>query len=395
MARISHPKTNILIVIQLPANLTATMADSEDSTDTNSIGASEVEEPSPTNTNNTNPNGFSSPDSTTVNNDVAQLLDDPVPPHNIYIPSFTSNFNKEEVPKKPNKEWKAKLEAINQQWLQEEWLTSDLVKELSDIGPTAEDIDETKHNKRNSAAFKEAWAKVFFPGRVFASYLQLYQAVQFVGKLWAFKPTRPGKKICCAFSPSIHKRERLHPNPAKRRKSYGTPKNTYQCPFSISYTLLHRRQNLGKDIFYKVKITEVHLEHSCGLTTETYRVAIKHSGANNIHLSGFQFLIDQVRKNPTLSVDLIKPFLEDILPNYESASTKFCHNFRRRMLNWIKRKPRGTQISMKEAIEITSKRPYDASEEYLEEDDPLIKKNISELLENILKEGGNRWQLLA
>ena len=50
---------------------------------------------------------------------------------------------------------------------------------------------------------------------------------------------------------------------------------------------------------------------------------------------------------------------------------------------------------MKDALEINSKQPYDASEEFLEEEDPLIKQNISELLENILNEGGNEWKLLA
>ena len=87
------------------------------------------------------------------------------------------------------------------------WITDGLQKELDSCSPKEADIDKTNNNMRNHERCMAMIKKLFPIGREFCNMKQLYQAVQYFGKLWAFTPTNQRHGIRCHFGKTISRRK--------------------------------------------------------------------------------------------------------------------------------------------------------------------------------------------
>jgi hypothetical protein len=68
------------------------------------------------------------------------------------------------------------LDEQNTQLLQKDWLTTGLLEEIEALFPSSLEIKANDDNKRDPIAFQHKIAKLFPPGRIFASFKQLDQA---------------------------------------------------------------------------------------------------------------------------------------------------------------------------------------------------------------------------
>jgi hypothetical protein len=90
------------------------------------------------------------------------------------------------------------LDEQNTQLLQKDWLTTGHVEEIEALFPSSSMIKANNDNKRDPTAFQHKIAKLFPPGRIFASFKQLDQAADMFLGAWAVKKTTHFKSIQCA-----------------------------------------------------------------------------------------------------------------------------------------------------------------------------------------------------
>ncbi len=107
---------------------------------------------------------------------------------NIFIPEFLPEYSLSSLT----------LDEQNTQLLQKDWLTTGLVEEIEALFPSSSKIKANDDNKRDPTAFQHKIAKLFPPGRIFASFKQLDQAADMFLGAWAVKKTTHFKSIQCA-----------------------------------------------------------------------------------------------------------------------------------------------------------------------------------------------------
>jgi hypothetical protein len=283
----------------------------------------------------------------------------------------------------------------NKELLVQDWLTPGLIAEIDALSPCTFEIDNTQDNKRDATAFQSKIAKIFPVGRVFASFKQLDQAADMFLSAWAVKKTHHSKSIQCAYSVPHDKRNRKHIDVTKRRKLDTTLKSVYKCPFSIRYSFVAYCKNpktKKPDIFYKVKITNVNFEHTCQLTTIFHRQAMQKSGGFQPNLNGLNDIIALLRLKPNLPTEVLRPLLLKYLPHYKATDTQFLINFRRRARHWLITHG-DKELTMEQARFLSAKRPT-ASDEFLLDDDPMQRQNLTALLRTCMQEGNGTWDAL-
>jgi hypothetical protein len=108
------------------------------------------------------------------------------------------------------------LDEQNTQLLQKDWLTTGLLEESEALFQSLLEIKANNQNKCDPIAFQHKIAKLFPPGRIFASFKQLDQAADMFHGAWAVKKTTHSKSIQCAYSSAHDKESRKHADPSKR-----------------------------------------------------------------------------------------------------------------------------------------------------------------------------------
>ena len=158
-------------------------------------------------------------------------------------------------------------------------------------------------------------------GQLFASHIQLSQAVSKFADLWAFRTTNSGNAIQCHFSKPTYKKRGTG-----KRKIDESMKNAVQCPFQINYTKLDARKYIrsrvtandtSKDlpkVYFKVRISKLMAEHQCTLDTPTHRIAIQNSGTHVIDPEKFQTVIEDLRDDIHMKPTKLREKLKFLVP---------------------------------------------------------------------------------
>ena len=305
--------------------------------------------------------------------------------YTIYVPNFLQEYHLSEQ----------SLEQQKIDLLQKDWLTYGLIHEIELLFPTQSEIKINDDNKCDTNAFQHKISQLFAPGRIFASFKQLDQAADMFLGAWAVKKTHNSKSIRCAYSQSHEKKDRKHTDLSKRRKLEPTLKSVYKCPFIIRYSFVAYCKNTAlkkPDIFYQVKITQVNFEHTCQMTTIFHRQALQKSGGLQPNLNGLNDIMSLLREKPMLQSSVLRPLIAKYLPFYKATDAKFIDNFRLRAKNWLVANG-DKELTMEEARCLSSKRPY-ASDEFVLNDNPMQKQNLTSLLRKVMQEDSSTWDAL-
>jgi hypothetical protein len=315
--------------------------------------------------------------------DAQQALDHST--FNIYIPTFLLQYELSSL----------SYEEQNRQLLQKDWLTRGLTQEIEALYPTAAEIKKEDDNKRDPAAFQQKISKLFPSGRIFASFKQLDQAADMFLGAWAVKKTNHSKSISCSYSATHNLKSRKHLDPTLRRKLDTSLKDIYKCPFKIRYSFVAYSKNKAlkkPDILYKVKITTVNFVHTCQLTTIFHRQALQKGGGCQPDLNGLNDIVSLLKHKPNLQCEFLRPLLAKYLPFYNARDAQFLVNFRSRV-NMFVLNHGDKELTMEDARKLSSKRSL-ASDEFLLNDNPMQKQNLTDLLRKVMQEGSSTWDSL-
>jgi hypothetical protein len=156
------------------------------------------------------------------------------------------------------------------------WLTHGLIDEIQEEFPTAGDL-EVRTGVRNKDVFSDRCRMSFPPGHVFTSNKQVEQAAYRFLEAWAVHGVHDEKNIMCHFGvPGKKKRPTLIAPGIKPREILVTKTNEVKCPFCIQYSWVdYTRANKKPTILYHVKITTLHLEHTCQMAPKNTALPFK------------------------------------------------------------------------------------------------------------------------
>ena len=308
--------------------------------------------------------------------------------HTIYIPSFLDVIPVTPLP----------LSQLNIHLLKKNWLTPDLVCEIERCFPTKAQITISADgdNVRDPQAFKVQATRLMPPGRIFASFKQLDQVAKLFLDAWGIQKIHTTKRIGCFYGKPCNKKSRLHEDPAKRRRVVISPKKVYQCPFEIRYSFIdycNNTESKKPNIFYRVKVTKVNLEHTCQLSTIFHRETKQKNGSHQPDLNGLTDIISLLREKPNLKPEFLRPLLLKYLPYYKSIDARFITNFRQRAIHWIIHQ-KDRDFSMEDARHVSSTARV-AADEYVVREDPQSTQVLTSLLRKVMQEDGCTWEAIS
>ena len=222
------------------------------------------------------------------------------------------------------------------------------------------------------------YLRLFPPRRVFASSKQLDQVAEIFCSRWAVRKTHPGKYIACHFGKSNNKKV-LHDDVTKRRFTATSPKSSVQCPFHIAYSYnvnyTHNKSRQLPEIYYHVKTTCVNYTHTCGVDTLSYKEAKQRCGDIQPDLNGVQDIIAFLCNRPTMSLQVLWPFMVKYIPKYKGTSSQFMLNFRNWCLKFILENKMENMPTAQDSLKFQNVSDTTA-EELLVDDSPLIRENF-------------------
>lgn len=312
----------------------------------------------------------------------------------VSMPTFVQDYQSEWEESSKSPEIKM---LINKQLYSENWITDDLEEQISKFIPLEKHIDRNDDNKRDRDAFNHYMSKFFFVGRMFASYVQLNQVSQMLLDRWAVQIICGGKAISCHFakpenkkkSGDILKQSRVHQESLKQN---------YQCPFKIRYVLHTAPKQVCKQaptLLYMCRITHVVLEHTCPLSSISHRAAVQTSGKAQPNISKLANIVAILRARPKTRTSLLRPLILDALPKYQDADAKFIDNFRRRVV-LFNAKHGQRELCHDDIKQLVpgAASGISAAEEVTAYDDPFFKKNLTDMLREVMQNDSSTWQAL-
>jgi hypothetical protein len=99
-------------------------------------------------------------------------------------------------------------------------------------------------------------------------------------------------------------------------------------------------------------------------------------------------------EKPMLKADVLRPLLSKYLPFYTATDSMFLVNFPLQAQNWLVNNG-DKEVTMEEARHLSSKWTL-ASEDFLLKDDhPILKQNLTSLLQKIIEEDSSTWDALC
>ena len=276
-----------------------------------------------------------------------------------------------------------------------DWLTPDVVREIEQYYPKQEDID-TEAGVRNGESFKRNCEKLFPKDRVFTSKNQLSQMLDLFLKPWGAVKACTGTKFHCHYSPSTKVTSRKKHCDSDKTRHRESSKDNNQCKFHINIVMLNapKLKRISKD-FYQCRITTAVYEHSCELSPEFQRVAMKSTGKFlSFDKTKFGYVLDLVHRKPRIGTTEIRPYLEEVIPHYIGVTGQVVSNFLTRARKWLCVNGPPTNIRSVDVEELTSKKPTTAADETIDSDDDIILHNFTEMMKRIMSEDGNTWTAL-
>jgi ankyrin repeat protein len=139
------------------------------------------------------------------------------------------------------------------------------------------------------------------------------------------------------------------------------------------------------DVLYRVKITHVNFVHTCQMTRTFHRQALQKSGGLQPNLKGLNDIMSLLCKKPMLQSNVLQPLLAKYLPFYTATDLMFLVNFRLQAQHWLVNNGNNEQ-TMEEARHLSSKGSWASEEFLLENDNPMLKQNLTSLLWKIMQE---------
>ena len=320
-------------------------------------------------------------------------MNPPEKTYSVYVPQFLSNIIAQNL--EPTK--------LRSTLSDQNWLCSDLIKELHSHYPQASSIKNATR-ERDKDSFSNSCNKLFPVGRIFASDIQLKQYLTNFASAWSFVISRHGKAMVCHYSPPrkrnqtanseiIHPSVTDHQQSLKKRKS---DRETISCPFSIRFNYVGvPRANRGILILYQVKITSVNSTHTCTLEPMVQRRAVQASGKlSSIDLNSMKGVIDLLRNKPHTAASTLRPMLENVLPRHCGLTSMFISNFRRRVMNYLIKTDNYEDLTMDTATMLVSK-DVNAADEFVQNlDDPIVMQNFTAILRSTMRENKTTWKAL-
>jgi hypothetical protein len=275
------------------------------------------------------------------------------------------------------------------------WLTQGLIDEIAAGFPNSGDI-AVGTGSRDKACFEDHCQKLFPPGRIFASNKQVEQAACRFLEAWAIQAVHDGKKIMCHYGLSNRKKKPSRVAPGLTpREMPETRKEATQCPFRIHYSWVDYARSVKKPgIFYRAKITTLHLTHTCQMNPQEHRIAIQKSGHLEVDVHGMKDILSLMQEKPRVSAEVLRPMMSRYLSVHQGISAQFIGNFRRRVILFLVRNPDFSNLTYDQALSLTSGR-HIAAEEMTDLDDPFIKQNFSAMLRRIMAEDPATWEALT
>jgi hypothetical protein len=180
------------------------------------------------------------------------------------------------------------------------WLTDELVDEITGLFPTADDIDPMT-GVRDQTKFTENCLKLFPKDRIFASEKQIDQVATKFLEAWAVVKAHNGKKIICHYGLNTKKSADSPFIPSLPRE-HVTQKSKVQCPFKIAYSHQGRKASLKKPgIFYRAKITNVVTTHTCGMCPVEMRIALSRTGHLEVNIEGMKDILSLISQKPRVT----------------------------------------------------------------------------------------------
>ena len=205
-----------------------------------------------------------------------------------------------------------------------------------------------------------------------------------------------GSEITCCFKKSISKVPEDDSDGRKRKVTLGTKiKNKIQCPFKITYSLMHYNRPKRNPIFYKVRIKTPYFHHSHQLSAKFYRRGLETSKVHNkINLPSLNHVLAMLKVNPRLNSTEFRALLYEIIPIGTEITSVYMDNLRRRAALFHAKNPDSVSIGEDNARFVLGK--HDMNEKlYYDITDPLIRTNFNKMYRNIMHNDPDSWSALA
>ena len=135
------------------------------------------------------------------------------------------------------------------------------------------------------------------------------------------------KKISRAYSLSLHKTYNQSSSLIPKKRRSGKKKSMIDCNFLIKYSYVgytSRKHSQKPSIFYRVKITQGHYEHTFELSKVFYNQAshVSH-GYVKLNLDGMNASLVILKETPSVDPKSIRPFMLKCIYHKQPLDTAF------------------------------------------------------------------------
>jgi hypothetical protein len=179
------------------------------------------------------------------------------------------------------------------------------------VFPSIKDI-EVGNGARRKEPFEQQYQKLFPPGPIFASNKQVEQvASRFHEARAIHQGVHDGKNMMCHYGITSRKKKPSKIEPGlKPCEMPVTRKEETRCPFRILYSWVSY-PGLSKKpgIFYRAKITRLHLAHTCRMNPIEHRIAIQNSGHLEVNVCGMRDILSLLNEKPRVSSKVLRPMM--------------------------------------------------------------------------------------
>jgi hypothetical protein len=249
----------------------------------------------------------------------------PAFPNTLYMPDFMESLLTLDKDK------------LDKQCPKMDWITDDLKEELKSALP--DDNDVSPEGRRDANALKAKFDRIFYPGRNFATYYQLHQAIDYVSKEWGFVTSHTNGTIKCSFGKYKNKNEERSARvlEEKCRKAESSLTEKVDCPFLVAYGVCHRKDQDG--IKRNIQMVTVQKRtsclHTCDLTPSSHHIALGKSGKLVPDLSECKHIVQVLQDDPTVKNRTLCVLVEKCMPCYHNPSAKWLNNLCQRVLLFV------------------------------------------------------------
>ena len=287
---------------------------------------------------------------------------------------------------------------IATEFLKSDWITAELWEEIVEHVPSASDIDlddDSNLPTKTTASFETKCHSLFPLGRQFANYKQLEQYVTLFCKSWSVLKHREGNSFKCFYAPSTKKKkvtDFLFQESSTSKKSM---KDIVQCPFIIRFSIPGVKNKSLPSIFYTVKITHVNANHTCKLSSYSFRTAKRIStSAQKIDINALKVVLHCLKLDPHLPSLHLRPLLASCLPLDTDLSKTLIKTIRRRCMLHLAMDGNTDDMEVDKANKILSS--SDITDEELKAlDSPHIIENFRAIYARIMQNSSESWKALA